>query len=72
MDGAEWEKVGVGSERNMLGLGDKDKDKKDLFTEVDHSFSATTILPVYPWDSSFLPEDSHGPTHHISQSSKTS
>ncbi len=55
-----------------LGLGRKDKDKEDLFTEVDRSSSATTILPVYPRDSSFLPEDSRGPTRHVSQRSKTS
>ena len=56
-----------------LGLGRKDKDKEDLFTEVDRSSSATTILPVYPREApSFALDDSHPPTRHISQRSKSS
>jgi hypothetical protein len=56
-----------------LGLGRKDKDKEDLYTEVDRSSSATTILPVYPRDA--LPafrQDLHGPSRHASQRSKSS
>ncbi|KAI0305476.1 Creatinase/aminopeptidase [Multifurca ochricompacta] len=33
-----------------LGLGRREKDKEELYTEVDRSSSATTILPVYPRD----------------------
>ena len=56
-----------------LGLGRRDKDKEDLYTEVDRSSSATTILPVYPRDA--LPafrQDSQGPSRHASQRSKSS
>lgn len=56
-------------------MGRKDKDKEDLFTEVDRSSSATTILPVYPRGevpSSFVPDDARTPTRHMSQRSKTS
>ena len=56
-----------------LGLGRKDKDKEDLFTEVDRSSSATTILPVYPRGTpSFVPDESRTPTRHMSQRSKNS
>ncbi len=57
-----------------LGLGRKDKDKEDLFTEVDRSSSATTILPVYPRDAlpAFQQEAPQGPTRHMSQRSKNS
>lgn len=56
-----------------LGFGRKDKDKEDLFTEVDRSSSATTILPVYPRDApSFVPDESRTPTRHMSQRSKNS
>jgi Xaa-Pro aminopeptidase len=56
-----------------LGFGRKDKDKEDLFTEVDRSSSATTILPVYPRDPpSFVPDVSRTPTRHMSQRSKNS
>ena len=56
-----------------LGLGRKDKDKEDLYTEIDRTSSATTILPVYPRDA--LPSfqhDAQGPTRHMSQRSKSS
>jgi Xaa-Pro aminopeptidase len=58
-----------------LGLGRKDKDKEDLFTEVDRSSSTTTILPVYPRGDappSFALDDSRPPTRHVSQRSKIS
>ena len=56
-----------------LGFGRKDKDKEDLFTEVDRSSSSTTILHVYPRDPpSFVPDDSRPPTRHVSQRSKNS
>ena len=57
-----------------LGLGRKDKDKEDLYTEVDRSSSATTILPVYPRDAlpAFRQDDPQGPTRHMSQRSKSS
>ncbi|KAH8993233.1 Creatinase aminopeptidase [Lactarius hatsudake] len=58
-----------------LGLGRKDRDKEDLFTEVDRSSSATTILPVYPRDAlpAFQQEAPQGgPTRHMSQRSKSS
>jgi hypothetical protein len=56
-------------------LGRKDKDKDDLFTEIDRSSSATTILPVYPrgeFAPSFVPDEARTPTRHMSQRSKTS
>jgi len=66
--------------RNKLGYGwglgfiRRDKDKEDLFTEVDRSSSATTILPTYPRDAppSFALEDTQTPTRHVSQRSKSS
>jgi len=56
-------------------LGRKDKDKEDLFTEVDRSSSATTILPVYPRGEappSFVPDNPQPLARHISQRSKNS
>ena len=58
-----------------LGLGRKDRDKEDLFTEVDRSSSTTTILPVYPrgeFAPSFVPDATQTPTRHMSQRSKAS
>jgi hypothetical protein len=62
-----------------LGLGRKDFDKEGrvrLYTEIDRSSSATTILPVwdpvYPRDAlpSFRPGDAQGPTRRMSQRSQ--
>jgi hypothetical protein len=58
-----------------LCFGRKDKDEDGLSTEIGHSSSATTILPIHPRGedpSFFVPDEAHIPTHHISQRSKTS
>ena len=47
----------------------------DLTSEIGHSSSETTILPIHPRGEDppfFVPDEAHIPIHHISRRSKTS